>query len=163
MAKTPRGKIELPNGNELVETVFMYVIPLDEEGQPAGGFAVLDFTSTKLSAWRSFNTALRSFTVQTPQGRKVAPPLFAHTIKATTRRQQNSQGAFYNYVLAPLRDADAEKGWSAMRNSLIPRDHLAYMQAKELGEMVDAGFAKIQGLENDGEGQQSDADEEAPF
>lgn len=146
--KTPRGLIELPNGNELLETILMYIIPLDSEGEPIGGFEVLDYTKSKLSAWRTFNTLLRSFTIEQPGGRKVAPPIFAHTVTATTVRQSFDKGSAYNYVLAPR--CSATRTQSAMEASLIGPAHLAFRQAKELASLVEGGFAKVQdmGVEN---------------
>jgi hypothetical protein len=158
--KTPRGTIELANGNELLETVLMYVIPLDKEGQPSGGFAVLDFTKSKLSAWRSFNTLLRSFTIPQPGGRKVAPPIFAHMVRATTKRQAFDKGTAYNYVLSSRLEGDAKK--SAMEASLIGPDHIAFRNAKELADLVEQGFAKVQdmGVED---APSSDDESAAPF
>jgi hypothetical protein len=166
LEKTPRGLIELDNGNELKETVFMYVIPTDNDGNAIGGFAVLDFTSSKLTAFRGFNTMLRSYVypIKNAEGKvvkKVVPPLYSHRVKATTVKQVFDQGSAYNYVLSPV--GEAGHGNSAMTNSLIGQNHPVFQEAKELARMVNEGFAKITGMEEGEATGPSDAGEEAPF
>lgn len=166
LEKKPRGLIELDNGNELKETVLMYVIPTNAEGDPIGGFAVLDFTSSKLSAFRAFNTLLRSYVypIKDEKGRvvkKVVPPLWAHRVKATSVYQQFDEGSAYNYVLGPAAEAQGDK--TAMTASIIGQNALAFQEAKELRRMVDEGFAKITGMDDDAPATPSDAGEEAPF
>ena len=127
------GDYMLPNGNELVETFYVYAVVLDAEGQP-NGFVTIGFTSTKIKVYKNWNTTIRMFQVKTSDGRKIAPPLFAHTVKVSSKPDKNAKGVFANFSLTPAKGTLAE--------SLLPPDHPAFLAAKELRTMVDQGLAK---------------------
>lgn len=127
------GDYQLPNGNELVETFYIYAVLLDNDGQP-NGFATIGFTSTKIKVYKNWNTTIRMFQVKTPDGRKISPPLFAHTVKVSSKPDKNAKGVFSNFSLVPAKGTIAE--------SLLPPDHPAFLAAKELRTMVDQGLAK---------------------
>ena len=86
------------------------------------------------------------FQVKTPDGRKVRPPLFAHTVKLTTELEHRPGGDSYNVVLNPAKGDVAA--------SLLPPGHPALEAAKNLRDMVISGGARAayestEGSDND--------------
>lgn len=137
--ETPRGKIEFTGDDgkmhQLTETVYLYMVPVDENNIPLGGFCVLDFTSTKLKAWRAWNTKIRTLFIPTPTGKR-QPPFYAHCAVVSTRGEKNDQGRWYNLMIDP---AGAD-----MRSSLLPPSSPAFQAAKDLADLVKKGLAKPQ-------------------
>lgn len=127
------GKYTLPNGNQLSETFYVYGVLIDENDETLG-MATIAFTSTKIAAYKRWNTKVNMFTVKTPDGRKVRPPLFAHKVRVTSVKEKNAKGEFFNFNLAPANGGVAE--------SLLPPGHPTLEAAKELRQMVDSGAAK---------------------
>lgn len=133
---TPKGKLKTETGNELVETRYIYCAILDSDLQPTGSFAVIDFTSTKLAAFKQWNTIILYHTVRNAKNQRVRPPLFSHLVKLTTRKQENKHGSFHNFVLSPANGSLIE--------SVVNQSHPAYQAGKELRSMIDAGAAKME-------------------
>lgn len=122
------GKLTLDNGNELIETHYIYGLLLDEAGETTTGFAVVSFTSTKIKPYRDFTTAM-----YTLKGR---PPMFANRAVLKTVKQKNEKGSFFNFKIEPLKGS-----WS---ESLInPATEAALLEeAKGFRDMVTSGMAR---------------------
>lgn len=122
------GKLKLENGNELIETHYVYGLLLDPSGQETTGFAVLSFTSTKIKPCRDWFTAMYTL--------KGKPPLFANRAVLKTVKQKNEKGTFYNFRIDPLK--------ATWKDSLInPKEEAHLLQeAREFREMVTSGMAK---------------------
>lgn len=152
-AKSSVGKLPLENGNELVETFYVYGV-VEETGE----MIVVAFTSTKIGVYKRFNTKLKMFQVKTPDGRKVTPPLFAHRIRVKTEKQKNNKGEFYNFKLEP---ADGN-----LSESLLPGDSELYSAARACRDMVASGQAKANFESQDasaGQGGDPGEGEDIPF
>lgn len=123
--KSPKG-----NGNEIIETHYVYCLILNETGETVEGYCVLSFASAKIKAYKDWMTAL-----YTQKGR---PPIFANRAKISTVKQTNEQGTFYVYAIAPLKET-----W---RDSLIPpntQEGLSLLtEAKDFRKMIQEGLAK---------------------
>jgi hypothetical protein len=128
------GKLTLPNGNQLVETFYIYGMVLDADKQPTQMITV-PLTSVKISPYKRWNTKVNMFTVKTPTGQKVRPPLFAHTLRITTVKEKNLKGEYFNVDLQPAVN-------NSVAESLLPPGHPALEAAKELRDMVSQGVAK---------------------
>lgn len=128
------GKYTTPAGNQLQETFYVYGVLLDDEGAP-GEMAILAFTSTKITPYKRWNTKINMFTVKTPSGAKVRPPLFAHQVRITTTKEKNNKGEFFNVDLQPAVN-------NSVAESLLPPGHPALEAAKDLRKLVDDGVAK---------------------
>jgi len=156
---TPRGAIRLGNGNDLKETIYLYTVPLDEDDQPLGTFEVIDFTSSKLSAWRAFNTLLMTCTIPTKQGNKRHPPLFAHIVEETTLKVKGTKGTYYVPALVATNKAEL----STLLTSGRPPS-AAYLAAKDLEASVSAGLMKVDNNSGgDEESTPNTESSEAPF
>lgn len=129
----PNSKGE-PQGNQIVETYYMYCVVLNAEGSESEGMVVVPFKSTNIRQYRKWNTKVNMFTLRSEDGRKVRPPLFAHRIKLSTTKEENPEGVWYNYQI--------ESTNGDIKNSLIPPGHELLEEAKSLREMVMSGTAK---------------------
>lgn len=137
------GKIPNPDDvtKELVDTVYLYGILVDEDG--GAEQIVVPLCSTKLAPYRRWNTTLKTFTLRTEDGRKVRPPLFAHETRIGRRSQTNSEGTFYNVDFSPAR--------GEIKSSLLSSDDPLFGAARDLAELVSAGRASAaqEGREDD--------------
>lgn len=94
-AKGEFGKMVLPNGNELVDTFYLYglIVPEDEREEPE--MMVVPFSSTKIKPYKKLMTRLSSIRVG---GRPV--PLFAHRVRMQTVFESRDAGDSYNFELS---------------------------------------------------------------
>lgn len=154
-AKGERGPWKVNDGkHEIIETQYLYCIGVDHTNDPTGEFFVLSFTSTKLSAWRKWNTSIHTFRTPAPGGRKVQPPLYAHVVNLTTKEQSNKHGEFYNFLLSPAN--------GDMKISLVGPGSSAFQAAKDLRAMVESGVAQAANEQKDapaGRGDDDDGDD----
>lgn len=121
------------DGNQLVETFYLYSILMDEAGEEMG-MAIIRFQSTKIRVYKGLMTQLRTLKVKLPNGTKVSPPLFAHQLILGTVKQENNKGKWYNFTIRPL---NGEVG-----NSMLPPDSPLFQAGAQLYEMVTGGKAK---------------------
>lgn len=126
------GKLKTQDGNELIETHYVYGLILNDAGNEAQGFAVIAYTSTKITPYRKWSTAMFLL--------KGKPPLFANRARMVTINDKNDKGqAFKNVEMKPL----VGTNWL---DSLIPPStpdgQGLLTAAKELREMILSGMAK---------------------
>lgn len=135
LKETPRGKILFEGADgkkhQLTETQYLYIVPLDENNNPVGGYYLLDFVSTKLSIWRNWNTKVRTFTMPKKDGGRSRVPIYSHTVVITTEMQTNDQGTWFNAKLEPAGED--------IKSSLLPRNCVAYTAAQELRTLIKSG------------------------
>jgi hypothetical protein len=123
------GKLSLPNGNDLVETHYVYGLMLDADGASTAGFGVIAFKSTQIKPYRDWLTSM-----YTLKGR---PPMFANRAVIKTVKQKNEKGSFYNFAISPL----VANSWSgSLINPAQQGDLLA--EAKGFRDMVVGGMAR---------------------
>ena len=129
---TAYGKLKTSDGNDLIETHYVYCNIMDDAGEAVVGFGVLAMTSTKITPYRKWTTAMYML--------KGKPPIFANRARMSTTNEKNDKGQAYKGVdFKPL----VGKTWA---ESLIPpstetgRANLS--AGKELREMIMSGVAK---------------------
>ena len=154
---SPYGKLKNPkNGNDLIETYYLYGYILNEEGTDSVGFAVVAFSSTKIKSLKNFNTS-----VDMIKGR---PPKFAHRMKFTSTKEKNTEGqSYYTTHISPFLE-----NWKA--SMLNPKDHKSLLDdGMGFREMVLSGQASAD-YEKQGDSGQSgsgatgtESGEEVPF
>lgn len=130
-AKSQDGKripFTLKNGNELVETYYMYGLILDEDGKTMESFAVISFSSTKIKPYRDWLTSMYLI--------KGKPPIFANRARVQTVKQKNESGSYSNFSVDPFKNT-----WT---NSLIdPVEEKDLLEeAKNFRNMVLSGVAR---------------------
>lgn len=128
--------MQTDEGNDLIETFYMYCVLLDEEEQVVGP-VVLSFTSSKIKMYKRYMNLVYKF--------KGNVPLFAHKFRLTSFDDENTQGQpFKNVKLVPTAGSIGE--------SLIPPgDHLL-SAGQELSKSVRGGSAQanMEGASSDG-------------
>lgn len=97
-----RNNLKTEEGNDLVETFYIYAAILEEAGaSEVSDLVVMAFTKTKIKRYKAIMTRLR-----TMKGSK-SIPLFAHQIRMTATKEKNSAGQPYaNVELNPAVDGD---------------------------------------------------------
>lgn len=126
------GKFALPNGNELIETFYVYGIMVGEDETTS--HAVIAFTSTKIKKYKAWMTKARTVQMRLPDGRKINPPLFAHRYRLKTVKEKNAKGEFYNWDVS-------FDGATAEACRLAPADSI-FQEAAQCMELVKSGQAK---------------------
>lgn len=130
-------------GNDLVEAFYVYGV-IVEDGEPLGGI-VIPFTSTKIKAYKKWNTRIGTLLVPTSDGRRQRPPMFAHQVRIKSLKQENQHGKFFVYELSPAK--------GTLKESLLEPDDPCFIAAQDLMKSVASGEAKAaQPESNNGEG-----------
>jgi len=150
-ASTEFGKYKTESGNDLVETFYVYGVLVDDDGNCTP--IIVDFTSTKIKAYKKWMSKLRMFLVDMG-GQKKNPPLFANLTRIKSTRQKNTKGEFYNYDIVP---ANGE-----LRDSLLAPDDPRFQAAFEMRAMVADGTAKPDMATTDGEAATGDGEDGKP-
>lgn len=131
------GKYSSPEGNDLVETFYVYGMLLRavDDVEPAGMF-VIAFKSTQIKKYKQMMYRLRTF--------KGNAPLFAHRLRIASMPDQNKKGKFRSFRIEPAID-------NSLAASLIPptigegddaEQHPLLVQGKFLNEQVRSGLAR---------------------
>lgn len=146
------GKFILANGNELIETFYVYGILVGENGETSQ--AVIAFTSTKIKKYKAWMTKARTIQIRLPDGRRINPPLFAHRYRLKTVKEKNSKGEFYNWDVT-------FDGATAEECRLAPSSEL-FQEAAQVMELVKSGAAKADYSTETGSEAEAGGEEAAP-
>ena len=127
--------------DQVVETYYLYCLILNDDDQ-VESYAVFPIKSGFITPYRKWNTAVKTFLVDTPTGDRVIPPLFAHRVLFTTFTDRKNEDEFANIKFGPAvtTNPDAKRH---MLESLIPPSSNTYKQAKDFLEMIQSGIAKV--------------------
>ena len=132
-ASAEYGKYNTTDGNELIETFYVYGIALDDDGNASE--AVLAFSSTKIKKYKGWMTKAKTIQIPLPDGRRIPAPLFAHRYRLKTVSEKNNKGQFFNW------DAVAFDGENAQQARLLPDDPL-FQAAVNIKSMIEQGEAR---------------------
>jgi hypothetical protein len=147
------NELTTPDGNELVETFYLYGMLVTGDGEATP--CVLSNSSTRIKPYKALMTKANMIMVPGPDGRKVRPPLFAHKFRLTTDKRKNNDGEWHTYVVAF--DSDDK---SAAGARLAPTDPL-FMAAAEFSQVIKSGAFT---MNEQGEAKSRDnAGEDVPF
>lgn len=151
------GKLKLPNGNELVDTFYLYGNMVTEDGDCLP--KIIAFNSTKIKVYRQWMTRARSLRIPTPGGGKVIPPLWAYVWRIQTVQQTKDAHTFYNFDVS-------FSGGNATESRLAP-DNPIYIESKNFYELCKDGLvrAATESLQREAGDDHIDADagEQIPF
>ncbi len=114
-------------GNNLIETVYVFGIALEADGETPAFGCVLPFTSTKIAVYKK--------QLYTPLYSLKGVPLFANRLRITTILENRPAGSSYNYRIEPLR--------GSFRDSLILPDTDLFKVAHQAYLDAHAGVSKI--------------------
>ncbi len=145
-AEQPLGKYVHPtNGNDLIETFYIYGLQVDEAGN--GYPVVMAFSSTRIKAYKDWNYKARSIVISLPDGRKLTKvPLFSHRYRVTALAAENAKGKWF--TLTTRFD-----GENIVAARLAPNSEL-YQAGKALCADVNEGRkqADLESARGEGEG-----------
>lgn len=149
-------------GNDVIETYYVYCLVLDEDLKSTVSYIVVPFSSTKITVYKNWMTAL-----YTQKGR---PPMFANRASISTTKQKFAKGSAFNFLIKPAKDT-----W---RESLInPAEEMELLEeARAFKEMIENGLARPDfdsanatsegssgGSQSSGDSGQNGDDDEMPF
>lgn len=126
------GQYTTPEGNDLIETFYVYGIAIDSDGNPSE--AVLAFSSSKIKKYKAWMTKAKTIQIQLADGRRIPAPLFAHRYKLKTESEKNAKGTFFNW------SAIAFDGANALEARLLPDDPI-FQAAVSIKKMLEEGKA----------------------
>jgi len=93
------GKLQDDEGNEVVETFYVFVLRVLADGSTEKG--VLPFASTQIKKYRQWMTKLQNLRFKSQKtGRMLPYPMFAHLWNVTTVKEENKKGKFRGYKIS---------------------------------------------------------------
>ncbi len=136
-------------GNEVVETYYIYGLILNDDGTEVESFAVVAFSSTKIKPYRDWLTSMYLL--------KGKPPIFANRALIKSVKQKNDAGTYANFDIKPLKSTWAE--------SLISpsSEHELLEEAVKFQKMVLSGDASADFTQQDVSGATAGDKEEPSF
>lgn len=145
--KSEKGNKPLTkDGDELVETFYMYGLVLDDaDAVDFSEMVVVAFTSTKIKKYKKAMTTIRT------NKPTAGYPLFANRLRVKTVQESNSEGNFYNFDVEPV------AGPGKVTESVIPPTlndgpHPLLVAGRKLEEQVLGGAARAAYESQSGEG-----------
>ena len=128
------GEFYTPDGNELVETYYVYGVILDNDSP--SGVVVIPFASTAIPVYKKqFISRARYCMVDDGTGRKRNPPIYAHRVIITAGQESKDGFTWFNPVITFAVDNNAVQ-------SLMTPDHAGFLAARELKAMIEGGEIK---------------------
>ena len=98
--KDSQGRLILDNGNQVVETAYLYAIILKGDDTIIPDWGVIPFKSTQLSKFRQLNTYKKK-AVEIVNGRVLNLAPFAYKYNFTTAPESNTKGSWYGWKITP--------------------------------------------------------------
>ena len=130
------GKLTNENGNELVETYYLYGLmippgkgPDDPPSPPAP--CVVPFASTQIKKYRAIMARLSTMFIDPIKLPGKVYPIFAHVLRVGTVQESNKHGTFYGWRIG-LASESAEL-------CRIRPDSMLYIEAKKLAHELKEG------------------------
>lgn len=138
--------------NDLVETIYLYCLVLDEDGEYQQ--CVIGFSSMKLKKYRQWITRARGLMMKVGD-RKIRLPLWAHKYKVTTVQEvaKSNGKKFWNIEL----DFAEE---NAKNSRMVPSDEL-FQAGEAFYDLVKSGAAKADMSTADGAAESSGAESDS--
>jgi hypothetical protein len=102
------GKLECPNGNELIESHDAFIVILSEDGKTPVDSAIFPFVSTKINAIKTWYTKIMTTKIPglkpDPVTKKIKrPPLFSWRSRIVGFKDpKTAKGIFYNVKVDPF-------------------------------------------------------------
>ena len=126
------GDYRTPDGNELIETFYVYGVAIDSDENVSQ--AVLAFSSSKIKKYKGWMTKAKTIQLPLPDGRRIPAPLFAHKYRLRTVSEKNNKGQFFNWDIS-------FDGANALEARLLPADPL-FQSAVAIKTLIEGGKAR---------------------
>lgn len=147
VVRDEKGRLSLPNGNDLVESLTWFCLLIDPFTLQATP-AVIPMSGTQQRAAKSLNTKIRGIRInrvnpQTGEVREFAPPAWYSMFRATTKMRQNDDGSWYVWNL----ESEGSVQEYFKENPNFVRS--VYAMARQMHEDIQAGLIKAAALEEE--------------
>lgn len=103
-AKSQRGKVKLKNGNDLVETFYLFGVIVEDDGGVTP--AVIAFTSTRIATYKTITNKASALMLPGSNGRKFNPPWFAHAWRIGSKKETDDKKRTWFVFTADFDSAD---------------------------------------------------------
>lgn len=133
------GKLKTANGNEIVQTMYIYGMFAPEQGSAFP--AIIPFKSTQIGKYQRFVDRMNNEKYQQPDGSMKPAALWMHRWRLTTNYEKNKKGEFYGWGLRldTLRPDGSEEN---IRNCILKASDPLRQAAKAFNTSIDSGAAK---------------------
>lgn len=135
-AKSQRGKVKLKNGNELVETFYLFGTIIGDDGDVTP--AVIAFTSTRIATYKTITNKASALMMPGSNGRKFNPPWFAHAWRIGTKKEtDDKKRTWFTFT------ADFDSPDKAAAGALLKPDEAAFQMGVLLVQQKADGTLKM--------------------
>lgn len=135
-AKSQRGKVKLKNGNDLVETFYLFGTIVEDDGNVTP--AVIAFTSTRIATYKTITNKASALMLPGAGGRKFNPPWFAHAWRIGTKKETDDKKRTWFTFTADFDSAD-----KAAAGALLKPDDPAFQMGVLLVQQKAEGTLKM--------------------
>lgn len=94
-----RGKLETPDGHQMIETAYHYVVFVGADGSTQ--WTVISMASSQLKKSRKWNTLIAGITM-TKNGQTFKPPIFSYEYNLKTALEQKDTNTWYGWDITPI-------------------------------------------------------------
>ncbi len=136
-AKSQRGKVKLKNGNDLVETFYLFGSIVEDDGDVTP--AVIAFTSTRIATYKTITNKASALMLPRSSGvGKFNPPWFAHAWRIGTKKEtDDKKRTWFTFT------ADFDSPDKAAAGALLTPDHPAFQMGALLVKQQAEGTLKM--------------------
>lgn len=127
------GQYSAPNGNDLVDTRYVYGLCISPTGEMFE--AVIAFTSTHVKAFQNLMSLVRNQAMTLPNGERRRQPIFAHKVKLASARKEKGGNKWF----VPVPDWASEDE----AHSRLPVKSPEFQAAAAIYEAFRAGTTKV--------------------
>lgn len=134
--KDERGRMILPNGNQLVETMqyaVLYLTSNDEDGTVEPHQALFTLASTQLRKGRAWNSKIDGLRIKQRE-KMLRPPMFYMSYALTCVSEKNEKGSWWGYKIE-----------SYLPVPELPNGGDIYIMARNMRQQIQAGEINLEG------------------
>lgn len=133
----PPNKYRSAAGNVLKQTYYLWCVICNEDG--SFDYAIMSFESTKIAAFKDFNSKRAKATIQNADGTKTPVPAWRMLLNVGTRFQRGKKGDFYNYVLRFQNAQDGSVNEVAWKPAILAEDDPRAVAARNFYASIQSG------------------------
>lgn len=154
------GKLITNDGNEIVETFYLYGIAIAPDSTIFR--CLVAFASTQIKKYQNFITRYMNIKYPMADGQMVLPPLWAHRWNLGTAYEKNKKGEFFGWRLR-MAELNPDGTEAPARKSLMNKNGALYVAGREFYQMIETGTAKADFQQNAAVREPGDDTDEVPM
>lgn len=138
----------LPNGNQLVDTRYHYVLMLDPEGFPRP--YVITMSSTQIKRSKRWMSVMQGIKLPSKSGGFFTPPSYSHIYELRTVPESNDQGSWFSWQINIAKNPDGSN--RMIEDPALVTAAKAFLEAVKGGKIKEATPTDVHGSE-EGQGE----------